>query len=42
MIMGQYWLGPKSFQIDPKHFQKVATDFVLKLLAEFSTDYLTN
>jgi len=30
-VMGQYWLGktePKtSFQIDPKCFQKVATEF---------------
>jgi len=34
-MMWQYWLGntkPKnSFQIDPKHFQKVATEFLKKL-----------
>jgi len=31
MAMGQYWLGKtkpkKSFQIDPKYFQKVTTEF---------------
>jgi len=30
-MIWQYWLGntkpKKSFQIDPKHFQKVATEF---------------
>jgi len=41
--MWQYWLGntkpKKSFQIDPKHFQKVATEFIKKTyLTEFSTD----
>jgi len=36
MVMGQYWL---SFQINPKHFQNVATKFEKKnYLTEFSID----
>jgi len=40
----QHWLGteysvsPKNFQIDPKRFQKVATEFKKNYLTEFSTD----
>jgi len=34
--MGQHWLGntkpKKSFQIKPKHFQNIATEFFLKKL----------
>jgi len=40
----QYWLGNiLSFQIDPKHFQKAATEFKKKnYLTEFSTNWLTD
>jgi len=37
----QYWFGnskpKKSFQIDPKRFQKVSTEFKKNYLTEFST-----
>jgi len=41
ITMWQHWLAQKSFQIDPKCFQKVATEFFLKNYStEFSTDWL--
>jgi len=37
--MWQYWLGNTKPKIDPKRFQKVATEFLKKnYLMEFSTD----
>jgi len=40
MMMGQYWLAQTILQIDPKHFQKVATEFKKKLFQGIT--YLAN